>query len=347
MVSVTTTATSTPSSSCSAARSAGGEASGSAGSRASSSRRTLEASTPAAASTSPCWFATIRVCPRRATTRTRLGVDELAAQPVARLGVGGRGDEPALDLGDDLAGDDHDVAVGQPRRRGRRAPRPGRRPGRNSGRPGTGRIRRPPSRRGREAQATGAPQQVQRRAGHRRRSRRGRSSAAAPDRTSAPGTSAVSPVSTSQPSSSPPSAPGAVVAADRLGGDLDADRGAGSASAMPRTGRPATIGERPTTRAPRVAQRVAEPRDRQDGPMVTTGFDGASSTASAPAIASRAAGRTVASSAPTGTKRCAGSSARWRTHHSWKWIACCASGRSPGRRRRRGSRPGRRSSAAA
>ena len=60
--------------------------------------------------------------------------------------------------------------------------------------------------------------------------------------------------------------------------------------------------------------------------MLTTGFDGASSTASAPRIASRAAGRTVASSAPTGTKRCAGSSARCRTHHSWKWIACCASG---------------------
>ena len=60
--------------------------------------------------------------------------------------------------------------------------------------------------------------------------------------------------------------------------------------------------------------------------MLTTGFDGASSTASASAIAARAAGSTLASSAPTAAKRCAGSSARCRTHHSWKWIAFRACG---------------------
>ena len=56
-------------------------------------------------------------------------------------------------------------------------------------------------------------------------------------------------------------------------------------------------------------------------PTLTTGFDGASSTTSAAAIASSTPGAGFASSAPTGTIECAGSAARWRIHHSWKWIA--------------------------
>jgi LPPG:FO 2-phospho-L-lactate transferase len=56
-------------------------------------------------------------------------------------------------------------------------------------------------------------------------------------------------------------------------------------------------------------------------PMDTTGLDGASSTASAPAIASRTPAAGSASSAPTGTNSLAGSAARYRIHHSWKCIA--------------------------
>ena len=134
-----------------------------------------------------------------------LGVDELAAQHVARLGVGGCGHEPALDLGHDLAGDDHDVAVGQPRRRGRQ--RRGQVVARAElGQAGHGQDlqagRRPVIR---ESQATGAP--------HRSRAARAMAAVASTslissgtDRTSAPGTSAVSAVCTSHPSSRPPSA---------------------------------------------------------------------------------------------------------------------------------------------
>ena len=48
----------------------------------------------------------------------RLVVNQLAAQLVARLGVFGRRNQPALALGHHLAGDDHDVAVAQPGRCG-------------------------------------------------------------------------------------------------------------------------------------------------------------------------------------------------------------------------------------
>ncbi len=48
----------------------------------------------------------------------RLLVDQLAAQRVPLLGILGRGNQPALAFGHHLAGDDHDVAVAQPRRGG-------------------------------------------------------------------------------------------------------------------------------------------------------------------------------------------------------------------------------------
>ena len=58
-------------------------------------------------------------------------------------------------------------------------------------------------------------------------------------------------------------------------------------------------------------------------PMLTTGLDGATSTASAVSSASRTAGSTAASSAPTEANRCAAGLAWWRTHHSWKCTATC------------------------
>ena len=70
MESLTMTATSTPSLARSPSRSRAAEASGSTGSSASSLRATFEMSTPAAASTSPSRFWTIRRSPRVATTRT-------------------------------------------------------------------------------------------------------------------------------------------------------------------------------------------------------------------------------------------------------------------------------------
>ena len=69
-MSVTTTATSTPSRSRNPLRSASADASGSAGSSASSSPATLDASIPDAACTMPRWFSVISVRARRARMRT-------------------------------------------------------------------------------------------------------------------------------------------------------------------------------------------------------------------------------------------------------------------------------------
>ncbi len=55
--------------------------------------------------------------------------------------------------------------------------------------------------------------------------------------------------------------------------------------------------------------------------MLTTGLLGATSSTSAPAIASVTPGAGFADSAPTKTNRWVGTCARYRTHHSWKWIA--------------------------
>ena len=81
-------------------------ASGSSGSSTTVPARCCEASTPAAAMTSPCRVSTMRVAPRRATTRTVSAVDGVLA--VARR------PRAALGLADHLAGHDHDVAVAEP-----------------------------------------------------------------------------------------------------------------------------------------------------------------------------------------------------------------------------------------
>ena len=134
-----------------------------------------------------------------------LGVDELAAQPVARLRVGGRGHEPALDLGHHLAGDDHDVAVGQPRRRGRQ------RRGQVVARAELGQAGHGQDLQAGRRRVVGDLSQPA--APHSSRAARAIAAVASTSvissgtaRTSTPGTSAVSPVCTSQPSSSPPSA---------------------------------------------------------------------------------------------------------------------------------------------
>ena len=79
--------------------------------------------------------------------------------------------------------------------------------------------------------------------------------------------------------------------------------------------------------AARPAPGVANSASRSPGtprivPIDTTGFEGASSTASAAAKASATPGAGFAASTPTCTNARGSGSARCRTHHSWKWIAC-------------------------
>ncbi len=90
---------------------------------------------------------------------------------------------------------------------------------------------------------------------------------------------------------------------------------------MPRKGFPSMIGEYPITGADveRSAPRI--PGIVMIAPMLTTGLDGASMTTSACSIAATTPGPAVALSDPTKAKLWVGIRARWRTHHSWKWIA--------------------------
>ena len=139
IVSVMTTATSTPSRSLSPAGSVAALASGSIGNRASSVGETLEPSTPEAACTIPSRFSVMKRSPLAGEHPHRLALDQFAARGVALLGIGWRGDDPPLRLGHDLARDDDDVAVAQPRRGARSVRRCRRRAG-TSGRSRTGRI---------------------------------------------------------------------------------------------------------------------------------------------------------------------------------------------------------------
>jgi len=58
-------------------------------------------------------------------------------------------------------------------------------------------------------------------------------------------------------------------------------------------------------------------------PIDTTGLEGASRIASAAANAWATPGAGRAESTPTCTNAFGSGPARWRTHHSWKWMACC------------------------
>ncbi len=90
---------------------------------------------------------------------------------------------------------------------------------------------------------------------------------------------------------------------------------------MPRTGAPPTMGETATTGAGVRRSASAMPSMRRMVPIETTGLLGGSSTTSASRIASRTPGPGFAVSLPTRTNPYAGSSARYRIHHSWKWMA--------------------------
>ncbi len=81
-------------------------------------------------------------------------------------------------------------------------------------------------------------------------------------------------------------------------------------SAIPRNAFPATMGEYPITLAgvERSAPRI--PGTARIAPTLTTGLDGARSTASASAIASATPGPAVAWSAPTNANECVGIWAR-------------------------------------
>ena len=87
---------------------------------------------------------------------------------------------------------------------------------------------------------------------------------------------------------------------------------------MPRTGWPPMIGETPTTGASVAARAARTPGTASTGPMETTGLEGASTTTSAPPIASSTPGAGRAPSIPRRWKARAGAAARRRTHHSWK-----------------------------
>ena len=90
---------------------------------------------------------------------------------------------------------------------------------------------------------------------------------------------------------------------------------------MPRNGFPATMGLYPITGADVARSAARMPPIFRMEPMLTTGFDGAINTTSAPSIASVTPGAAVALSAPTNAKLSVGTWARYRTHHSWKWTA--------------------------
>src|SRR5205814_1338346 len=115
---------------------------------------------------------------------------------------------------------------------------------------------------------------------------------------------------------------------------------------MPRTGAPPMIGDTPTTGAPPRTSASRSSVTARIGAIDTTGLLGATSTTSASASASSTPGAGLAASAPTKTNRSAGSSARYRIHHSWKcsarppvttWVSTrssvAGSSRTPGRHR--------------
>ncbi len=92
---------------------------------------------------------------------------------------------------------------------------------------------------------------------------------------------------------------------------------------MPRTTAPPTIGATPAMRAGEDSSAFRSPGTPRIVPTDTTGLDGASRTASAAAKASVTPGAGRAASTPICTKAAGSRTARCRTHHSWKWIACC------------------------
>ena len=247
---------------------------------------------PAAACTMPSLFGDDQRAP--ATGEHPLGLGVRPARGAARRGPPGRGrgHEPALDLRDtpcDVTTTTSPSAI-QGAAAATAAPRSS--PGRNSGSPRTGSTEMPSgaawsgtcSGNCGSRQLERAPRHLgggvdvghQQRHGLHLHTRRRR-----PRRR----------VCTSQPSSTPAVGARAVGRAT-ASAVVSTPIAVRHASAIPRSGRPPTIGDSPTTLA-RVSRRASRtPGTSSRVPMLTTGLDGASSTASASRIASRAAGRT-------------------------------------------------------
>ena len=170
---------------------------------------------PAAATTQPCRVCTIASGPRRATTRT---ASSSIACSRSCLPVRSRGHvyQPALHLGDDLGGDDDDVAVGQPGGGGRdrrrevvAGPELGQARDRQDREPG-GEAQTPAASRAARARSAVAS---------------GEDMSSGTRRTSTPGHLGVV-VGRHQPGVEQPAGrAGAVVPADALGADLDAEHG--------------------------------------------------------------------------------------------------------------------------
>src|SRR4029453_17982462 len=90
-----------------------------------------------------------------------------------------------------------------------------------------------------------------------------------------------------------------------------------SRPAGPLTGAPPMIGLTPTTDADVDASTSAMPAIARIGPMEVTGFDGHTTTRSAPTIASRTPGAGWAAGAPSYSTRAAAPCGRSRTKYSW------------------------------
>ena len=281
---------------------------------------------PAAACTIPSGFATILVRPLVASRRT-VSRSTSARRAVSRSsGSAGTAHEAALDLREHLRRHDHHVAVGQGAGEG-----VGQRRGEVVAGPELRQAGDAP-----EGQPVGGVISCHRRSGSaplrgRRRDRRprapsppsrpGRSSSAAPRGPRRPAPRPPSPGATSQPSSRPPvvRAPYQRPTPSALTGTSDRRQ---ARLGHPAHGVPADDRRDPDDPAGRGGERgAASPGTSTIVWMLTTGFDGATSTTSASAIAASAAGHAVACSRPTEAKECAGRAARWRTHHSWKWMA--------------------------
>ena len=210
--------------------------------------------------------------------------------------------------------------------------------GRELGQPGTGCTEMP----GGRAQAPAASRAARARAAV----ASGEDISSGTRRTSTPGTSAVS-LGRDQPGVEQAAVrAGAVVPADALGAHLDAEHGQAAVGHAAHDGAADDRGDADDPARAWPAAPRACPGTPRIVPIETTGLDGASRTASAAAKRLRHAGRRprrVDADLDEGRRVAARRGSR--THHSWKWIGRAA-GRSAGRRRRRGSRPAGRSSAA-
>ena len=228
---------------------------------------------PAAARVSPWWVRTMVVGPRRATTRAVSSGSSVLA---------GAGHDPALGLADHLAGDQHDVAVGELHQAGQQR----------------GEVVALPDLAdavGGEQLAAGSPgHQLDRGGGH----GGGRVVVGHHQRYGgrAPGRPRAARRARRRPARRPASRRARRRRCGRRSGgrrprrDASTPIAASSCSAIPRTWWPPTMGESPTTGAGVAASASRTPGTPRIVPTETTGLDGGSTTRSAPVIASTTPG---------------------------------------------------------